>query len=227
VPSEQTAQTARAVYLEKVPSEVWTALFYSDKIKAITVDKAKFEVNMNGTNNAIKDGIKERRFKTYNAMEIALRKIKMRKPGAVATLLLEAFLEDGGRIPASKAVSREICNEGEFSAWRKQLIEKGWLIWSESQSDKGLYFPGKKLMPYVNKEKFLSREIVTKEEVLSKDQAATKRELEAVKKKLDATEARVSTIENSMKKIYKNLDLGEPDPPGYNKLHVHLVEKPN
>lgn len=165
----------------------------------------------------------DRKFRVYKALSEAIRRSKLPSYGAISTLILEAFLEDSGRLIASKVVSRGLCQEGEFSSWRKQLIDKGWLIWSEAQSDKGQYFPGKKLMPYINKEKLASKEIVTKDEVLSKADAATRVELEVVKKKLDATEARVSTIEDSMKKLYKKLDLGEPDPPGYRKLHANLI----
>jgi hypothetical protein len=160
-------------------------------------------------------------------VQLVLKRAGVASHGKVATLLLETFIEDSGRLTASKVVSRGVCNDGEFSLWRKQMIEKGWLIWSETQADKGQYFPGKKLMSYINKEKMISKEIVTKDEVLSKEDAATRVELEAVKRKLDATEARVSTIEKSMNKLYKDLDLGEPDPPVYGKLHVRLAASKN
>lgn len=144
------------------------------------------------------NGTKDRRFKTYNAIEIALRKAKVIKPGAVATLILEAFLEDGGRLTASKAVSRGVCNEGEFSSWRKQLIENGWLIWSESQNDKGQYFPGKKMISYLNKEKIASKELVTKDEVLSKHQAATKDELQELRARMNRIEDVVQELKEAV-----------------------------
>ena len=158
----------------------------------------------------------DRKFRMYKALSEAMRRSGMKSYGALSTLILEAFLEDSGRLTASKVVSRSLCNEGEFSSWRRQLIEKGWLLWSETQSDKGQYFPGKKLMPYVNKEKISSREIVTKDEVLPRADAATRVELEEVRVKLNA-------IEDSMKKIYAKLDLGEPDPPSFGKLQSHLT----
>ena len=71
-------------------------------------------------------------------------------------------------------------------------------------------------MSYINKEKIASKEIVTKDEVLPRAEAATKVELEAVKSKLDA-------IEQSMKKVYDKLELGETDPPGYGKLHDRII----
>ena len=159
---------------------------------------------------------KNRKFSTYMSLTVALRKAGVEQSGKTATLILEAFLEDGGRITASKVVARGVCKEGCFSSWRKQLIDKGWLIWSETQNDKGQYFPGKKLMSYVNKEKISSKEIITRDEILPRAEAATKVELEAVKSQLDA-------IEQSMKKVYDKLELGKTDPPGYGKLHDRLV----
>ena len=159
---------------------------------------------------------KSRKFSTYMSLTVALRKAGVEQSGKTATLILEAFLEDGGRITASKVVARDVCKEGCFSSWRKQLIDKGWLTWSETQNDKGQYFPGKKLMSYVNKEKISSKEIITRDEILPRAEAATKVELEAVKSQLDA-------IEQSMKKVYDKLELGKTDPPGYGKLHDRLI----
>ena len=173
------------------------------------ISVCSFEFQLNG-------GDMDRKFSQYIAVSSALRRAGVSNYGMCSTTLLEAFLEDSGRITASKVVSRKLCNEGEFSVWRKQLIDKGWLIWSEVQTDKGQYFPGKKLMPYINKEKISSKEIVTKDEVLPKAEAATKVELEAVKSQLDA-------IEQSMKKVYDKLELGKTDPPGYGKLHDRLI----
>jgi hypothetical protein len=122
----------------------------------------------------------------------------MKSYGALSSLILEAFLEDSGRITASKVVSRKLCNEGEFSVWRKQLIDKGWLVWSEVQTDKGQYFPGKKLMPYVNKEKISSKEIVTKDEVLSRSEAATKVELQDLRARMNRIEEVVQDLQKAV-----------------------------
>ncbi len=182
------------------------------------IDDIVFYSNITGYNAVFesKGGDMDRKFSQYIAVSSALRRANVSNYGMCATTLLEAFLEDSGRITASKVVARKLCNEGEFSFWRKQLIDKGWLIWSETQTDKGQYFPGKKLITYVNKEKMHSKEIVTKDEVLPRAEAATKVELEAVKVKLDAIEA-------SMKDVYDKLELGETDPPGYGKLHHRLI----
>lgn len=106
-----------------------------------------------------------RSFKVYQSVRKALERQKIDKAGATATLLLEAFMECDGRILASTVYARKLCDEKQFRDWRKNLIEKGWLFWSESQTDKGIYFPGKKLVPYINKEKIAQKEIATRESV--------------------------------------------------------------
>ena len=164
-------------------------------------------------------GTKDRKFAVYNALEVALRRCKIEKAGATSTLLLETFLEDGGRLKASKVYSRELCEEAHFMVWRKLLIQKEWLVWSESQADKGQYHPGKKLIPYINKEKIAQKEIVTKDEVPSKADFNT------LKQELSDTKNRVTTIEESMKSVYSKLKLGEPDPPHYSKLKDKVVPK--
>jgi len=141
----------------------------------------------------------DRKFRMYKALSEAMRRSGMKSYGALSTLILEAFLEDSGRLTASKVVSRSLCNEGEFSAWRRQLIDKGWLVWSETQTDKGQYFPGKKLLQYINKEKISSKEIVTKDEVLPKSEAATKEEFQALK-------ARMSRIEDVVQELKKAVE---------------------
>ena len=164
-----------------------------------------------------------RRFQQNEALRVALFRQKFALSGSISTVLLETFLENDGRILASKVVARGICEEGKFREWRKELIDKEWLKWSENQDDKGQYYPGKKLLPYINKEKLSSKEIVTKDEVLSKNEAATKLELDDVKEKLAKTDERLSKVENSMVTIYKKLDLGEPDPPFYKKLQQKVI----
>ncbi len=102
---------------------------------------------------------------SYNALMLALRRAKQPFFGAHATFFLEVFLENDGRILSSTVYARGLCEDGQFRDWRKSLIEKEWIIWSESQADKGIYFPGKKLIPYINKEKIFQKEIATRESV--------------------------------------------------------------
>jgi len=134
----------------------------------------------------------DRKFSVYKALAEALRRAQVDSSGAVATLLLECFLEDNGRLQASKAIARRVCEEGSFSNWRNDMIKKGWLVWSQSQTDKGQYFAGKKLISYVNKEKISSKEIVTR------DEAASKNEVENLKERMNRIEEVVQELKKAM-----------------------------
>ena len=167
-----------------------------------------------------------RKYCNYNALCLALRKKGFDSWGTLATLLLDTFIENEGRLLSNRVVSLELCPEGLFREWRKDLVEKGWLIWSEAQTDKGQYYPGKKLIIYINKEKIASKEMATKDEVPSKAEFNTlKEELGHTKMELTDTKNRVTTIEDSMKSVYSKLKLGEPDPPHYSKLKDKVVPK--
>lgn len=160
----------------------------------------------------------KRKYLTWNALQLALKKSGCLNHGTTATVLLEAFLENEGRLLAAQVVARGICEEGKFREWRKDLIDKEWIKWSEVQMDKGRYFPGKKLVNYINKEKIASKEIATKDEVLSKNEAATKVEVQELRDELHQ-------MKDSMEKIYDKMGLGSIDPPGYTKLLTHANAK--
>jgi hypothetical protein len=133
-----------------------------------------------------------RKFKNWNALQLALKRAGVSSHGSIATLLLETFLEDNGRLQASKVVARGICEEGSFSNWRNDMIRIGWLVWSSNQADKGQYFAGKKLISYLNKEKFFSKEILTR------DEAASKSEVEDLKERMNRIEDVVQDLKKAM-----------------------------
>lgn len=155
----------------------------------------------------------DRKFMVYKSLAEALRRAKVVSSGTVATVLLECFVEDRGRLQALKVVSRGICEEGKFSHWRDEMVKNGWLAWNLNQVDKGQYSPGKRLISYLNKEKLATKEIATRDEIITRDDVPSKEEFEVLKDK-------VSKIEASMKEIYESLELGEPDPPTYKKLKL-------
>lgn len=155
-----------------------------------------------------------RKFKVYNALYKSLGADGFSKPGSVATLLLELFLEDGGRLQSAKVIGRELCVEGKFSSWRDDLVSKGWLQWSLTQIDKGQYHPGKNLLAYVNKEKMASKEIVTRDDILPKEQIASKSELENTQRELEAVKERLSKLEDAVERgIEGFLDENPPKTP--------------
>ena len=112
---------------------------------------------------------KKRKYDTYPALMMSLKRSKVVSHGACATLLLDSFIENSGRILASQVVARGVCKEGEFKAWRKSMCEKGWLQWSANQPDLGQYHPGKKLIKYLNREKLENEEIATVREMRQAD----------------------------------------------------------
>lgn len=139
-----------------------------------------------------------RKFNSWNALQLALKKSGVEKHGKCATILLEAFLEDSGRLLASKVSSRGLCLEGEFGKWRKDLIDRGWLVWSESQSDKGCYAPGKRLLYYINKEKLATKELITRDQILLKEDAATRDEVQDLKARMNRIEEVVQQLQRAI-----------------------------
>lgn len=157
-----------------------------------------------------------RKFNQGMALRMALQRQSVPNSGATATLLLETFIENDGRLLASSVYSRDLCQENQFREWRKMLIEKGWIVWSESQNDKGVYFAGKKLVPYINKERLSQKEVATRESVekvrddLTAQQKvdrseleATKVELQKTKSKLDETSSKLEETNRVVAKIAK------------------------
>lgn len=148
---------------------------------------------------------KRRKFLTYMPLTMALRKSGVKAPGKVATLLLEAFVLHDGRIIASHVYSKNICEEKQFREWRRELIEKSWLTWTEVQLDKGLYYPGKKLIPYINKEKAEIKIIATQDSVENLrvdlkrdiDTKADKSELQDLKAKMNEIAEAVQNLQKA------------------------------
>jgi hypothetical protein len=147
---------------------------------------------------------------TWNAAQLALRKQKVPLHGATATLLLEAFIDEAGRITASKVVSRGLCKEGEFSHWRRALIDRGWIVWSENQSDKGQYTPGKRLLSYLNKEKFHQTEVASVQEIRELEaridaKKAERKDLDETKVKLEETREKLAKNETELNQTKEEL----------------------
>ena len=149
---------------------------------------------------------------------------------ALATLVFDTSLKNNGFLRKEVYYGSSFEQpDMTYKDWIEQLKKAGIF---EHFKDENLNFekadwirfkPGPVTLSYINKEKIASKEIVTKDEVLSKNDAATKLELEAVKEKLAKTDERLSKVEISMDTIYKKLDLGEPDPPFYKKLHQKII----
>ncbi len=167
----------------------------------------------------------ERKFSQYLALSSALRRAKVPNYGACATLLLECFLEDAGRLQASKVIARNVCEDSCFSQWRNEMIKGGWLVWNLNQHDKGQYFSGKKLIPYLNKEKFSSKEIATKDDVVAtRDEVvATRDEVADLRFQVNSHEKRLAKIDEAVQEL--RLAVEPPETEEKRKTREKVAEK--
>ena len=155
---------------------------------------------------------KTRKYTQYKALECALRRDKYSRPGALSSQLLTAFLEQNGEILSESFIGSQLCEKGQFSSLRRRLIQDGWLIWNPHQQYKAIYFAGKKLIKYINREKLLSQEVVIKSEIIPK--AILELELSQTKTRLNNVENRLTKLEKTVENgIEKYLAKNPPDTP--------------
>jgi hypothetical protein len=137
-----------------------------------------------------------RRFSQYKPLECALRRSKFKRPGVLAGILLECFLEHHGELRSDSLISEGVCEKGEFTNLRKRLIQGGWVNWSEQQTYKAVYFAGKKLLKYLNREKLATQELATIDDIIPKKQL--QKEFERTRKRLSDVESRLSKVEDAI-----------------------------
>jgi hypothetical protein len=168
--------------------------------------------------------IATRSFTVYQSVRKALERQGIHKAGATATLILEAILVGDGRLVASTVYARGLCEEKQFREWRKNLVDKGWLVWCETQTDKGAYYPGKKFIPYINKEKLAQKEIATRESVEKvRSDLSTKIDTKADRSELEATKAELAGFRARMLKferLAQRLAVATGDP-----ITAHKIEE--
>ena len=139
-----------------------------------------------------------RSFKSYKLLSQSLSRNGVPKSGVTASTLLEAFIHLNGELKASFVQGKGLCEPGKFKEWREDLIKGGWL--SYTFGDYSRHYPGSKLVKYINKEKMLSSEIATTEELTKvREEMATKEELAQVKE-------RVSLLEEAVKNMIEEFD---------------------
>ena len=140
------------------------------------------------------------KYKSYKPLSEALRRNEIRYSGVTATVFLDCFLSNNGELRASYVETKGLCQVGKFKIWRDEMIEKGWLVYKFGQYSR--HYPGPKLIKYINKEKILTGEIATTEELTKvREEMATKGELAQVKAEVD-----------QLKLVVKNM-IEEFDPP--------------
>ena len=172
---------------------------------------------------------KQRKFKTYQSLLMAIARNGVGEAGKCATLLLELFIEGGGKLYAQKAVGQGVCKSGSFREWRDNLVKLGWIDfdYNQAKADKDFskHKAGYRLLPYLNKEKTFSKEVATTDELEGlaakiEDGLKTKADIldVATKAELEEVKDRVTKIETSMTEIYDAFGLGETDPTEFQKL---------
>lgn len=176
------------------------------------------------------------KYKNWPALKMKLSRILKshqflsKNYSSLATLILDTFLENDGIISAKKYYGSPFEITGKnYTQWIDELRKIGIVehvpVANPQKTDWIRYTPGPVTREYINREKIAQKEIATKDEVPSKAEFnVLKDELSHTKMELTDTKNRVTTIEESMKKVYSKLKLGEPDPPGYGKLQQHLTK---
>ena len=145
------------------------------------------------------------KYSVWNSVRQALARNKIAKSGNTATILLETFLEVNGKLRAAEVYKRGLCPEGKFYAWRKELCDKGWLVFELINNGKvARYYPGKKLVNYVNKEKELSYELASTKDLYEAERLAEARYVS--KEKHERLEERVKSLEAAMDRVINILD---------------------
>jgi hypothetical protein len=150
---------------------------------------------------------KQRKFINYESLRMALTRSDIQDPGTTAHLLLELFLESGGKLYAQNVVNRCLCKGGKFKEWRDEMVKKGWLEFRYDDARKNnnfsQHYPGKKLLNYINKEKILTKELVTSDQIIPKEDIATKADLDrkADKSELEETRRQLEATHRKMQEI--------------------------
>ena len=105
------------------------------------------------------------KFSQYENVRKALSRSGIKNQGAIATILLQTFVERNGKMKAEDVYAKKLCAPGKFKEWRKTLINKDWIIFELEDQKFSRYRPGRKLIPYLNREKLENQEIATKDDI--------------------------------------------------------------
>ena len=179
----------------------------------------------------------QKKYTVYNALRLSLGRNNFVNPSKLATYLLNVFVDGKGKIRSSEVYSLGLCDsdEKEFKEWRKLLSDEGWIEFTIESNRYIQYRAGKKLLKYINKEKFQTRELATKDDLLNHtmpleeklDQKADKETVE----ELFATKEEVEELRATLNRVVNIID--PPDSPqkrkklmqgGYDS-HLKLTQK--
>jgi hypothetical protein len=152
-------------------------------------------------------------WKNHKALRCKLTRIGMNHPASLATLLLEAFLENGGRISARcyYGTVHEIKGK-KYQTWIDEIRSFGIIdnYKREDISKKGddwiRYQPGQIIRQYINKEKIHQDEMASMKDVYEAEarfdeKKADRSELAETKKQLAETSAKLATTNKAIEEI--------------------------
>jgi hypothetical protein len=153
----------------------------------------------------IGEELANKKYVEWDRLRCALVRNKIESPGKVATILLEAFVGQNGKLRVSMCREKGLClNGGEFYEWRRMLKEKDWLAYDTDDEGKLIrYFPGRRLVPYVNREK-AKFEIATTHDLLALEVKANEKFVS--KEEYQQLEKRIKQAEKAISNLIETLD---------------------
>ena len=100
----------------------------------------------------------QRKYQTYHALFNRLRRLKIPKAGKLATLLLDTFIGQQGKLYAESVELSDLLSPNEtFKEWRKKLVRLGVLKFTLKHGKTGSkyasYEPGIKIISLIDKER--------------------------------------------------------------------------
>ena len=141
-----------------------------------------------------------------NAMRIKLRRIGLPHPASLSTLILEAFIENAGLLPAREYYGSEHEVKGKkYQQWIEELRELGIIEPYkaddlERKGDDWIRFkPGKVIRLYINKEKSHQEEMASMRDL--RDVEARMEAKKADRDEVQDLKARMNEIAEAVQKL--------------------------
>lgn len=155
---------------------------------------------------------KKSKYTAYNSLLTALSRAHIKHPGKIATLLLDLFIngevtewqtidnamiQDRGIILKSKSkLNVEEEEYRNYTDWRHHICLAGFLEWrlkgvgvnKVNNRLGGLFKPGSKLIPYLNKESFATGQIAMKSDLIKINERLNERMLKLEKMAMNQIE---------------------------------------
>lgn len=151
---------------------------------------------------------KNMKYKQHENVRKGMAKDGIPNSSKVASILFKVFLELDGKLRVEICREKKLCTKpGDFYEWRSNLKKKGWLEYETDQQGRLRYYqPGRKLLGYINKEKALSFEIASKDEIRFSEMRTNKMIKSVEKDARNQMEQKYSILENKHDKLEKEVN---------------------